>query len=232
MSDMELLGKLNTLLSGACYLAEIVAVNDPESLSRVQIRMLSFDGVGEQDAPIWARVAAPFAGNNRGAFMIPDVGDEVLVSFVNGDPRMPIVIGGLWNGSASPPEQLGGSGDRVDRWTIVGKAGTRIAIIEETPNNETIKFTTPAGTSGELTDAAGGKIEFQAAGTTVTIDTQGVTVNTPLKVKVQATQVSISAAMVTVDAAISKFSGVVQADTVICNSIISASYTPGAGNIW
>jgi hypothetical protein len=38
--------------------------------------------------------------------------------------------------------------------------------------------------------------------------------------------------MVTVDAGMSKFSGVVQADTVICNSIISASYTPGAGNIW
>jgi len=38
--------------------------------------------------------------------------------------------------------------------------------------------------------------------------------------------------MVTVDAGMSRFSGVVQADTVICNSIISASYTPGAGNIW
>ena len=38
--------------------------------------------------------------------------------------------------------------------------------------------------------------------------------------------------MVTVDAGMSKFSGVVQADTVICNSVISASYTPGAGNIW
>jgi hypothetical protein len=53
-----------------------------------------------------------------------------------------------------------------------------------------------------------------------------------MNLTVQATQVSVSAAMVTVDAGISKFSGVVQADTVICNSIISASYTPGAGNIW
>jgi hypothetical protein len=38
--------------------------------------------------------------------------------------------------------------------------------------------------------------------------------------------------MVKVDAGMSKFSGVVKADTVICNSIISSSYTPGAGNIW
>jgi uncharacterized protein involved in type VI secretion and phage assembly len=232
MSDNELLERLNTLTRGASYLGEVVSVNDPENLSRVQIRLLSFDGIGEQDAAIWARVAAPFAGENRGAFFIPDVGDEVLVTFVNGDTRLPVVIGGLWNGSASAPEQLGGSGDSVDRWTIVGKEGTRIAIVEETPGSETISFTTPGGSSGQLTDSGGGKIELTTAGTTVTIDTQGVTVDTPMNVKVQATQVSISAAMVKVDAGISKFSGVVQADTVITNSIIAASYTPGAGNIW
>jgi uncharacterized protein involved in type VI secretion and phage assembly len=232
MSDNELLERLNTLTRGASYLGEVVSVNDPENLSRVQIRLLSFDGIGEQDAAIWARVAAPFAGENRGAFFIPDVGDEVLVTFVNGDTRLPVVIGGLWNGSASAPEQLGGSGDSVDRWTIVGKEGTRIAIVEETPGSETISFTTPGGSSGQLTDSGGGKIELTTAGTTVMIDTQGVTVDTPMNVKVQATQVSISAAMVKVDAGISKFSGVVQADTVITNSIIAASYTPGAGNIW
>jgi hypothetical protein len=49
---------------------------------------------------------------------------------------------------------------------------------------------------------------------------------------VNAAQVAVSAAMVTVDAGMSRFSGVVQADTVIANSVVSASYTPGAGNIW
>jgi hypothetical protein len=51
-------------------------------------------------------------------------------------------------------------------------------------------------------------------------------------VKVSASQVSISTGMLTVDAGMSKFSGVVKADTVITNSVVSASYTPGAGNIW
>jgi hypothetical protein len=143
-----------------------------------------------------------------------------------------VVLGSLWNGNDPAPETLGGSGNAVDRWTLVGKAGTRIAIEEETPSTATIKFTTPGGTSGELTDAGGGKIEFQTAGTTVTINPRGVTVNTPLEVKVQATMVTISAAQVKVDAPISMFSGVVQAQTVITNSVVSASYTPGAGNIW
>ena len=213
-------------------LATVTSVNDPEGLNRVEIRLLSHSESPQQEGVLWARVATPCAGGNKGAFFLPDVGDEVLVSFVNGDSRYPVVIGSLWNGTDAAPETLGGSGDSVDRWTIVGKNGTRIAIVEENPSQETISFTTPGGTSGELTDAGGGKIEFKVAGTTVTFDTQGVTVDTPLNVKVQATQVSISAAMVTVDAALSKFSGVVQADTVICNSIVSASYTPGAGNIW
>jgi len=232
MSDQALMKQLVPMLYGGSYLAKVVSVNDPEGLSRVQVRLVSFDGADAQDLPIWARVAMPFAGNNRGAFFIPDVDDEVLVSFVNGDPRQPIVIGGLWNGNDSPPEQLGGSGDSVDRWTITGKAGTRIAIVEEQASDATISFTTPGGVSGELTDSGGGKIEFRIGGTTVTYDQQGVTVNTAMNVKVQATQVEISAAMVTVNSALSKFSGVVQADTVITNSVISASYTPGAGNIW
>ena len=51
-------------------------------------------------------------------------------------------------------------------------------------------------------------------------------------VTVEASQVKVSAGMVTVDAGMSKFSGVVQCDTLIATSVISASYTPGAGNIW
>jgi uncharacterized protein involved in type VI secretion and phage assembly len=232
MSDQTLLRQLVPMLLGGSYLAKVVAVNDPAGISRVQIRLISFDGPDTQDAPIWARVAVPFAGDNRGSFFIPDVDDEVLVSFVNGDPRLPIVIGGLWSGSAAAPETLGGSGDRVDRWTITGKAGTRIAIVEEQASDATISFTTPGGISGELTDSGGGKIEFTMGGTTVTYDNQGVTINTGMNVKVQATLVDISASMVTVNAGMSRFSGVVQADSIITNSIVSASYTPGAGNIW
>jgi hypothetical protein len=53
-----------------------------------------------------------------------------------------------------------------------------------------------------------------------------------VKVKVEASMVEVSAGMVQVNAGMSKFSGVVQADTVITNAVVSASYTPGAGNIW
>lgn len=212
------------------HLAEVVSVQDPAGIGRVQVRLLGFDGVGEQDGPVWARVAAPFAGADRGAFLIPDVGDEVVVLFVNGDPRWPLVVGGVWNGGAGPPERLDGA--RVDRWTLVGRAGTRIAIVEETAGRETISLTTPGGVSAVLTDEGGGRIECRAAGTTITVDTSGVSVRAAGRVDVQASQVSVSAGMVTVDAGMSRFSGLVQCDTLVTNTVVASTYTPGAGNIW
>ncbi|HJZ83072.1 MAG TPA: phage baseplate assembly protein V [Pyrinomonadaceae bacterium] len=219
-------------LFAATYIAEVVSVQDPENLSRVQVRLPNFDGVADQDAAVWARVAVPFAGDRRGAFMLPDVGDEVLVSFINRDSRFPVVVGGLWNGNAGPPETLGGAGDRIDRWTIVGKAGSRIAIVEESPGQAVISFETPNGVSGELTDKSGGKIEFKGAGTTITVDTSGVSVQTPSKVKVQASQVEVTAGIVTVDSALSQFSGIVKCDVLQATTVIASTYTPGAGNIW
>jgi uncharacterized protein involved in type VI secretion and phage assembly len=220
-------------VTNAACLGRVVAVDDPEGLGRVQVRVLSHDGVDDHDAEIWARVAVPFAGPERGAFFLPDVDDEVLIAFVAGDPRLPIVVGGLWNGEQKPPEQLGGSGTRVDRWTFVGKAGTRIAIVEETPGNAIISLTTPdGGGSIVIEQGSGGKITMKAAGATVAVDTAGASVETPAKVSVKASQVSIEAGMVTVDAAFSKFSGIVQCDTLISNTVVSAAYTPGAGNIW
>jgi uncharacterized protein involved in type VI secretion and phage assembly len=214
------------------YLAEVVSVKDPDNLSRVQVRLLSFDGVGEQDCPIWARVAVPFAGDNRGAFMLPDVGDEVLINFINGDPRLPVIVGGLWNGSAKAPETLGGSGDRVDRWTIVGKAGTRIAIVEENQGEAKISLTTPNGVSLVLTDSGGGKVEFKVAGNTITFDSQGVSIQSPSKIKTQSTQVEVTSGQVKVDSALADFSGIVKSNVLQSTTVIGSTYTPGAGNIW
>jgi uncharacterized protein involved in type VI secretion and phage assembly len=209
------------------YLGRVTDVNDPQNLARVKVELYALDT--SNDVALWARVASPFAGDKRGGFFIPQEGDEVLVVFVNGDARHPVVVGGLWNGAASPPETLNG---KVDRWTITGKAGTRIAIIEQSDATATIECKTPQGVKLTMTDESGGKVKIECAGNTVTIDTQGVSIEAAAKVKVQAAQVEVSAGMVKVDAAMSQFSGVVKCDTLITNSVVSTSYTPGAGNIW
>jgi uncharacterized protein involved in type VI secretion and phage assembly len=222
------------LLAPAVFLAKVESVKDPDNLNRVQVRIYNCDGNADEDGPVWARVAVPFAGGKRGAFLFPDTGDEVLVVFVS-DSRFPIVIGGLWNGKDSAPDQFGGSGDKVDKWTFTGKAGTKIAIIEEQSGQETIKFSTPAGQTGKLTDQGGGAIEFDHSnGTSIKIDTQGVTINAPTgKVTVTASSgVDVTAAKVSVTAAMSTFSGIVKCDTVIATTVVGTTYTPGAGNVW
>lgn len=214
------------------FLARVVSVNDPEGLARVQIRLLTTpEAIGDTDAAVWARVAAPFAGDSRGAFFLPDVGDEVAVVFVNGDPRQPLVVGGLWSGSARPPEALGGS--RVDRWTIVSRAGSRIAIVEEAEGQATVSMSTPpGGGSVTISQRSGGQIVIEAGGSTITLDNKGISLDTPSKVSVTASSVEVNAPQVTVNAAMSSFSGLVKCDVLQTNTCIATTYTPGAGNVW
>lgn len=216
------------LFQGA-HLAEVVDLNDPENLARVQVRLYSFDGVDGHDGPIWARVATPFAGNNRGTFFIPDVGDEVLVVFVNGDPRHPIVVGGLWNGSDTAPESI--AGGRNLKKVIRSKNGVKVTL-EDQDGQEKFIAETPGGQKVTLKDGPGAVVIEDSNGNSIKLESAGITITASAKVTINASQVAVSAGMVTVDAGMSKFSGVVQCDTMISNTVISATYTPGAGNIW
>jgi uncharacterized protein involved in type VI secretion and phage assembly len=222
------------MLGASAFLATVINVKDPDNHNRVQVRVYNVDGVADQDALVWARVAVPFAGSNRGAFFIPDVGDEVVVVYLAGDARFPIVIGGLWNGHDSAPDSLGGSGDSVDRWTITGKAGTKISIVEDS-SGPTIEFQTPGQLKGTMTDSGGGSIEFtDSMQTSVKIDSSGVTINAPTAqvTIVAATGVTVTAPKVDVNAAMSTFNGVVKCQVLQATTVIGTTYTPGAGNVW
>lgn len=214
-----------------CWLARVVSVDDPDNLARVQIRILSFDGPEKQDAPIWARVAVAVAGASRGTFLLPDVDDEVLVSFIGGDPRMPVVVGSLWNGRDAPTETLGGARG-VDRWSFTSKDGTRISVVEESQGSSTVKVEVPGNVNATFTQESGGKIELSTNMGTITIDSQGITVQASSTVKVEAARVNVSAATVNVDAAMATFSGVVQCQTLLTTTCVATTYTPGAGNVW
>ena len=73
---------------------------DPDKLGRVKVK---FPWLSSIDESSWARVAAPMAGKDRGAYFLPEVNDEVLVAFEHGDVRFPYVLGALWNGKDAPP---------------------------------------------------------------------------------------------------------------------------------
>jgi uncharacterized protein involved in type VI secretion and phage assembly len=74
---------------------------DPDKLGRIKVKMPL---ISSDDESHWARVATLMAGKERGAFFLPEVDDEVLVVFEQGDVNAPYVIGALWNGVDTPPE--------------------------------------------------------------------------------------------------------------------------------
>lgn len=214
----------------AGYLAIVKSLDDPEQRNRVQVALIAFDGTDTQDAPLWARVVAPFAGNNRGVFFLPDVDDEVLVVFMNGDPRFPLILGGLWNGQATPPADMESGG--INRYKRIRSKNGIVITMDDQQGQETLKLETPGGQKVTLQDGPGTITIEDANGNSVKLESAGITVTAAAKVKVNASQVEVTAGMVKVDAAMSKFSGVVKCDTLISNAVVSTSYTPGAGNIW
>jgi hypothetical protein len=140
----------------------------------------------------------------------------------------------LWNGHDLSPDSLGGSGDSVDRWTLTGKAGTKIAIVEDS-SGPTIQLTTPGKLSGTMTDSGGGSIEFKnSTQTSIKIDSSGITVNAPTgQVQITAASgVTVNAPQVNVTAAMSTFSGIVKCQVLQATTVVATTYTPGAGNVW
>lgn len=212
------------------YPAQVTDNTDPDQQGRVKVRLPwspDHDGAGYD---VWARLATLMGGNNRGSWFIPDVGDEILVTFEAGDPRHPYVVGALWNGQDAPPESMDSAGEN-NRKVLRSRNGVKVTL-DDSSGQETMILETPGGQSITLKDGPGAIEIVDSSGNSVKLETSGITINAAAKVTINASQVAVSAGMVTVDAGMSRFSGVVQADTIISNSVISASYTPGAGNIW
>ena len=213
------------------YPALVSDNKDPDGQGRVRVTLpWSPDTAGER-YDVWARVATLMGGNNRGSWFIPDVGDEVLVVFEGGDPRRPYVVGGLWNGSDSPPETMDGAG-RNNLKVLRSRNGVKVTL-DDSPGQEKLILETPGGQKVTMKDGPGSIVVQDGNGNSVKLEPSGITVTASAKVTINAGGVvEVSASMVTVSAGMSKFSGVVQCDTLMSNTVISAAYTPGAGNIW
>ncbi len=90
---------------------------------------------------------------------------------------------------------------------------------------EVLVIETASGQHVTLQNSPASVLIEDANGNTVRLDATGVTITTAAKLTINAPSLTINAAM-------SQFSGVVQANTVITDSVVANSYTPGAGNIW
>lgn len=201
------------------HIGQVMDNADPDHRGRIKVLLHA------NQLELWASVIVPSAGDGYGVVCIPRVGEIVVLAFVT--PEQPMVLGSVWSGQSSTPSDA----DTVeDHYLLKTPSGTILDMNDQ--DGPSVTLTTPQGYSISITDGNGGEIEIKREGQSIKLTSSEVTINSSATVTVNATRVAISASSVQVDAAMSRFSGVVQADTVIANAVVGTSYTPGAGNIW
>jgi phage protein D/phage baseplate assembly protein gpV len=168
-------------------MAKVTNIDDPENLGRVKVKFLGLDESQESE---WARVLSMAAGPNTGATMLPEVNDEVLVTFEDNDVRRPIVLGSVYSSKTALPklERQGGKfthvtlmerfGHQILMWGTGSEQGITIKLKNAGEITIDHEGTRLVGVSGKKTTITQGqaKIEMTDQGD-ITIDGNKVTIN-------------------------------------------------------
>jgi len=142
--------------------AKVISNKDPMNQGRVQVQ---FDWQKGQDTTEFIRVMTPDAGSsnkvnkNRGFMAVPEIGDQVIVSFVHQHPDRPFVMGGMFHGAIGAG---GGSGNNIK--SLSSRSGNKL----ELNDGEGSVF---------LTDQGGANMKFDGAGNATTNANSNHTVN-------------------------------------------------------
>ncbi len=192
MSITDILGesrkpdsKINGVVVGV-----VINNKDPDKLGRVKVKIPRLNEDNEEESN-WARVASFMAGENRGAFFLPEVDDEVLVAFEYGDINSPYIIGSLWNGKDKPP--LANENGKNNLRIIKSRSGhiirlddsdgkEKIEIVDKSEKNQIVIDTT----SNRISIQSEKDIEISAKGK-VSIEANDIEMKSNASTKVEAT---------------------------------------------
>ncbi len=157
--------------AGSAIAIGIVTNNkDPQNKGRVKVKLPWLSDV-ETD---WARIVAPGGGKERGLYWLPEVNDEVMVAFEQGNTSRPYILGGLWNDQDQPPKgnsDVVDGGGQVNKRIIRSRSGHTVTLddtsghgqitIVDSSGNNTITIDT---SNNKITISAQGDLEFKAGG--------------------------------------------------------------------
>lgn len=105
--------------------------DDPAGELRVRVSLPHL--ADSSQGLLWARPLTPDAGAQRGFVFRPEVGDEVVIGFLNDDPRQPLILGALFGSKNKPPQPVQALDRKNNLRAIVSRAGTRIVFDDELP---------------------------------------------------------------------------------------------------
>ncbi len=145
---------------------------DPDGNYRVLVTLPSFAGNGQDDG-IWARIAFPYASADAGFFFFPEIDDEVMLTFINNDPRFPVITGALYSGKNKPKE----TPDEKNQFkSIFTKSGINIRFDDE---DQILVIETPGGNSFTLDDKNKNIKVADLNKNSILMDDTGITFDSP-----------------------------------------------------
>ena len=204
------------------YPAIVTDIVDPDSIGRIQVK---FPWLGDDGADVraWATLCTPYADDDQGIEILPSVDTQVVIAFEAGDLRRPYIIGACWNGVESLPESPA-SPNNKRLWKTRAKS---LLEFDDTDGAAKVTLSMDSGHKLVLDDSAQEVRLTHSNGCVITFNAAG-----QIQITANAT-VEITASALNVHCATSTFDGLINCTTLIASSsIVSPSYTPGAGNIW
>lgn len=193
---------------------------DTDSLGRIELKFPWLGQAGE-DVRALATLVTPYADDDQGFEFIPAVDSQVVVAFEAGDLRRPYVMGACWNGTVALPQ----APESANNKRLIRTRSGSLLEFDDSDGAAKVTVSMESGHSIVMQDAGPAITVTHSGGSSITIDSSGITV-------MSTSTVTVNASMVSVNAPMSQFSGIVQCQTLIATSVVSASYTPGAGNVW
>lgn len=156
--------------------------NDPESQYRILVDVPVFN---QQGQGIWARLANFYATSGAGAFFMPEVGDEVVLGFLNDDPRSPVILGSMYSSSKQMPAAGLNPNETNAIKAFVSKSNISIRFDDE---NKVLTIATPAQNTIVLNDKDK-EISIQDEnGNHITMSASGISLKSPKSISIEADQ--------------------------------------------
>ncbi len=142
----------------------VTNITDPEKMGRVKVSFPWLDDTVESN---WARIVGWYAGGSRGTMFIPEIGDEVMVGFDNGDPNHPYVIGAVWNGKHKVPGPGNTDGKNDHKW-FKSRSGHDLEFLDS-QGAEKIRLVDCKGKNKLIFDTAADTITTESPNGSITI---------------------------------------------------------------
>ncbi len=165
--------------------ATIMENNDPKGLGRVKVQFLWQKGAANpDDRTNWIRCAAHSGGGDRGLYILPEIGDTVLIAFEHDHPERGFVWTSMYHSEAKPEHHDPGNMKKA----LKTKGGHQI-LMNDTKGSETMAFFSPTDITAK---ANAGKIDVTAKTTiAITSETDTITVTSPKTITIKNTGTDI-----------------------------------------